>query len=203
MPLFAIEHLPCQRVSAEGYDAILLTSGNAARAAADFLTCDHDLPIYAVGSATASALHKLSVPVTKTGSDGMEALLEVAVADGHRRLLWLAGEDHNAIPHLAGVRIDIEIVYRSAAVNTPDDFARKVTQSDLVVLHSSRAAAHFASLCDALKLSRRTITLATFSNAIARSAGTGWASTIVADTPNDAALLAAIQRQFKMAHCAP
>lgn len=203
MPLFAIEHLPCQPASAEDYDAILLTSGNAARAAVDFLTCDHDLPIYAVGSATASALHKLSVPVTKTGSDGMEALLEVAVADGHRRLLWLAGEDHNAIPHLAGVRIDIEIVYRSAAVNTPDDFARKVTQSDLVVLHSSRAAAHFASLCDALKLSRRTITLATFSNAIALSAGTGWASTIVADTPNDAALLAAIQRQFKMAHCAP
>lgn len=203
MPLFAIEHLPMQPVSTQGYGAIMLTSGNAARAAVDFLTGDHNLPIYAVGSATASALHKLSVPVAKTGSDGVEALVGVAVADGHKRLLWLAGEDHNAIPHIHGVRIDIEIVYRSAAVDTPDNFAGTVTQSDAVILHSSRAAVHFAALCDALELQRSGLTLATFSHAIALSAGAGWASVIVADAPNDAALLAVIQRHFKLAHCAP
>ena len=202
MPLFVIEHLPVQRALAEGYDAILLTSGNAVRAAADYLTGDHNLPVYAVGSATASALHKLSVPVAKTGSEGVQALLRVADADGHKRLLWLAGEDYTVIPQLNGVSIDIEIVYRSAAVSTPDDFASKVAQSDLVILHSSRAAMHFASLCDALELHRGAITLATFSSAIALSAGVGWASMIVADTPNDAALFDAIKRHFEMAHCA-
>ncbi len=201
MPLFAIEHLPVQRVSADGYDAILLTSGNAARAAVDFLTRDHGLPIYAVGSATASALQKLSVPVAKIGSAGVEALVEVAVADGHKRLLWLAGEDHSSIPHIHGASIDIEIAYRSAAVPTSDDFARTVTQSDAVILHSSRAAAHFAWLCNELKLPRANITLATFSNAIAHSAGENWATIIVADAPNDAALLDAIQRHVTPANC--
>jgi uroporphyrinogen-III synthase len=202
MPLFVIEHLPVQRVLAEGYDAILLTSGNAVRAAGDYLTGDHNLPVYAVGSATASALHKLSVPVAKTGLEGVQALVGAAGADGHKRLLWLAGEDYTAIPQLNGVSIDIEIVYRSAAVSTPDDFASKVAQSDLVILHSSRAATHFVGLCDALELHRGAITLATFSTAIALSAGVGWASMIVADTPNDAALLDAIKRHFEMAHCA-
>ncbi|MFN3619007.1 uroporphyrinogen-III synthase [Sphingorhabdus sp.] len=193
MPLFAIDHLPMQRASADGYDAVLLTSGNAARAAAEFLTSDYRLPIYAVGRATASALDKLSVPVAKIGSEGVEALAAVAVADGHKRLLWLAGEDHSPVPHINGVNIDIETVYRSVALKTPDDFAANVIQSDAVILHSSRAAAHFASLCNSLRLLPADITLATFSNAIAASAGDGWASIIVAEAPNDAALLDAIQ----------
>ena len=203
MPLFAIEHLPVQRVSADDYDAILLTSGNAARAAVELLTGNHSLPIYAVGSATASALHKLSVPVARTGSEGVAVLVGVAAADGHKCLLWLAGEDHSAIPDIDGVSIGIEIVYRSATVNTPDDFANNVAQCDAVILHSSRAATHFSGHCDALALPRKDITLATFSDAIALSAGAGWASMIVADTPNDAALLVAIESHFKIAHCAP
>jgi uroporphyrinogen-III synthase len=200
MPLFAIEHLPVQRVSAEDYDAILLTSGNAARAAVDFLTGDHGLPIYAVGSATASAMDKLSVPASKIGTEGVAALVDMAAANGHKRLLWLAGEDHSAIPHMDGVRIDVEIVYRSAAVSMPDDFADMVREADAVILHSSRAAAHFAGQCDAVQLPRADITLATFSHAIAQTAGTGWSAIIVADAPNDAALLKAIQRHFTSAH---
>jgi hypothetical protein len=61
---------------------------------------------------------------------------------------------------------------------------------------------HFAGLCDALELQRGAITIATFSTAIALSAGVGWASMIVADTPNDTALLDAIKRHFEMTHCA-
>ena len=201
LPLFVIEHLAMERVSADGYDALLLTSGNAVRAAADFLTRDHGLPVYAVGSATAAALHKLSVPVAKTGSEGVESLVRGAASDGHHRLLWLAGEDHTAIPSVAGASIDVEIVYRSAAVGISDDFARQVTESDAVILHSPRAAAYFAMLCDDLKLPREEITLATFSSAIGRSAGDNWASMIIADAPNDGALLEAIQRHFGMANC--
>lgn len=201
MPLFFIQHLPVQRVSAEGYDAILLTSGNAARAAVQFLTQDHGKPIYAVGSATANALHTLLVAVAKTGSEGVDALVRAAIADGHQRLLWLAGEDHSAIPHIDGARIDIEIVYRSATVGTPDDFLRHVTESDVVILHSSRAAQHFAELCASMGLPRASVTLATFSNAIAKAAGKNWGAMIIADAPNDAALLKAIQGQFKPAPC--
>jgi len=201
MPLFAIEHLPLQTVSVDGYDAILLTSGNAARAACGFLENARDIPIYAVGSATASALAHLSLPVAATGSSGVEALVGVAAADGHIKLLWLAGEDHSAVPQIAGVHIDIAIVYRSAALETPAHFAAQVELCDAVILHSSRAATHFARLCDAAGLSRSNITLATFSNAIAASAGEGWAQIIVAASPNDAALMDAIRQHFTRIDC--
>ena len=201
MPLFAIEHLPPLSVSVDGYDAILLTSGNAARAARGFLERARDIPIYAVGSATASALAHLSLPVAATGSSGVEALVGVAAADGHTKLLWLAGEDHSAVPQIAGVHIDIAIVYRSAALETPAQFAAQVTICDAVILHSSRAAVHFAHLCDAGGLSRSKIALATFSNAIAESAGDGWAQIIVAAAPNDAALMDAIRQHFTRIDC--
>ena len=202
MPLFAIEHLPQPSVPVDGYDAILLTSGNAARAATGFLESARDTPIYAVGSATASALAHLALPVAATGSSGVEALVGVAAADGHKKLLWFAGEDHSAVPQVAGVHIDIAIVYRSAALETPADFATQVAVCDAVILHSSRAAAHFAGLCDAGGLSRGKITLATFSNAIAESAGDGWAQIIVATSPNDAALMDAIGQHFTRIDCA-
>ena len=201
MPLFSIEHLPVQRLSADGYDALLLTSGNAVRAALEFLTHNPATPIYAVGSATASALHALSVPVAKTGSEGVEALVRIAVADGHQHLLWLAGEDHSPIPHIDAVHIDIEIVYRSTTIGTPDNFVLHVTESDVVILHSSRAARHFADLCVSMKIPRADVTLATFSSMIAKAAGENWAAIIIADAPNDAALLKAIQRQFTPTHC--
>ena len=202
MPLFAIEHLPPLSVSVDGYGAILLTSGNAARAACGFLESARHTPIYAVGSATASALAHLALPVAATGSNGVEALVGVAAADGHKKLLWLAGEDHSTVPQIAGVHIDIAIVYRSAVLETPADFAAQVAVCDAVILHSSRAAAHFADLCDAGGLSRSKITLATFSNAIAESAGDGWAQIIVATSPNDAALMDAIGQHFTRIDCA-
>lgn len=201
MPLFSIEHLPVQSASADGYDAILLTSGNAARAAAEFLTQAHAKPIYAVGRATASALQSLSVPVAKIGSEGVDALVRGAAADRHQRLLWLAGEDHSPIPQIENVRIDIETVYRSATVSPPDDFVRQATESDIVILHSSRAARHFGELCANMGVPRADVTLATFSSAIAEAAGENWGAMIVADAPNDAALLKAIQGQFTPAHC--
>lgn len=201
MPLFSIEHLPMQRGSTDVYDAILLTSGNGARAALEFLTHNHIKPIYAVGSATASALHALSLPVTQTGSEGVEALVRGAVADGHQRLLWLAGEDYSPMPPVEGVTIDIEIVYRSATVSTPDDFVRHVSESDVVILHSSRAARYFGELCASMGLPRAKVRLATFSSAIAKAAGENWAAMIIADAPNDAALLKAIEAQFTPTHC--
>jgi uroporphyrinogen-III synthase len=149
----------------------------------------------------APSLANLALPVAATGSNGVEALVGVAAADGHKKLLWLAGEDHSAVPQIVGVHIDIAVVYRSAVLETPADFAAQVAVCDAVILHSSRAAAYFAGLCDAGGLSRNKITLATFSNAIAASAGEGWAQIIVAPSPNDAALMDAIRQHFTRIDC--
>lgn len=197
MPLFEIQPVATTAISASGYDAIVLTSGNAVRAAEPFLKSNAHVPVYAVGSATARAAEKCAITPFRTGSSGIDSLVDVAVQEGRTRLLWLAGEDHSPLQPRAGVIVDTYIVYKSVAVQAPDDFTAAVAHSDLVILHSSRAAQYFANCCDDAGISRQDVALATFSDAIARNTGDGWAICIVAPAPNDAALLEAIQTHYK------
>lgn len=197
MPLFEIQSVATTAISASGYDAVLLTSGNAVRAAEGFLKANAHVPIYAVGSATARAAEKSAITTFRVGAAGIDALAEVAVQDGHKRLLWLAGEDHSIWQPRLQVTVDTHIVYRSVARQTPDDFNAAVAGSDLVVLHSSRAAQHFAACCDEVNILRHKVALATFSDAIARNTGAGWSICIIAPLPNDAALLEAIQTHYR------
>lgn len=199
LPLFAIESLPFPSVSADDYDALLLTSGNAVRAAGDNLRPLGSMPCYAVGTATANALAKLSMDAEFIGTEGVNAILSTAKENGHRMLLWLTGEDYSE-PDLPGtMALDIRFVYRSAALPVPDGFEKALTSADAVMLHSSRAAQHFTTLCDNFGFARSDITIATFSDNIADSAGTGWADIIVAPVPNDAALLPEVRRRFTSA----
>lgn len=196
MPLFEIQPVASTSISATGYDAIVLTSGNAVRSTEPFLKANAHMPIYAVGSATARAAEKSAITPFRIGSSGIEALVDVAVQDGHKRLLWLAGEDHTPLQPRGDVTVDTHIVYKSVAVRTPDAFKAAVAQSDLVILHSSRAAQHFAACCDYARMSRQEVALATFSESIARNTGEGWSTCIIAPAPNDAALLEAIQTHY-------
>lgn len=196
MPLFEIQPVATTAISASGYDAILLTSGNAVRAAESFLKANAHVPIYAVGSATARAAEKSAITAFRIGTAGIDALVDVAVHEGHKRLLWLAGEDHSPLQLTPGVTVDTHIVYKSVARQAPDDFKQAVANNDIVILHSSRAAQHFAACCDHANIVRHEVALATFSDAIARNTGEGWSICIIAPLPNDAALLAAIQTQY-------
>lgn len=196
MPLFAIEPLPYPPVSSENYDAVLLTSGNAVRAASNVLEHLSSLPFYTVGAATARALVRASLDPGFVGAGGVNALLLKAQENGHRNLIWLAGEDYSEPILPAELSLDIRFVYRSAEVVLPTNFDEALRQADAVMLHSSRAAQYFAGSCDSVGIARRDITIATFSQNIADSAGEGWADTIVAALPNDAALLPELQRRF-------
>ena len=199
MPLFAIEPLPFPPVWPENYDAVLLTSGNAVRAAGDVLEQLSSLPFYTVGAATARALTNASLDPGFVGTEGVNTLLLKAQENRHPKLIWLAGEDYSEPILPAEVKLDIRFVYRSVAVPTPVNFAQAVQQADAVMLHSSRAAQYFANLCDNANVARGDITLAIFSQNIADSAGEGWANTIVAAAPNDASLLPELQRRFTIA----
>lgn len=199
MPLFAIEPLPYQPITPERYDAVLLTSGNGVRAAGDVLAHLGSLPFYTVGAATARALTKASLDPGFVGTGGVDALLLKAQENGHRNLIWLAGEDYSEPILPADMALDIRFVYRSVAVPMPPYFVKALRQADAVMLHSSRAAQYFASLCDNANVARGDITLATFSQNIADGAGEGWANTIVAAVPNDAALLPELQSRFTTA----
>jgi uroporphyrinogen-III synthase len=170
--------------------AILLTSANAARHGGTRLEALRALPVYAVGEATAAAAREAGFTTVTTGDGDIDAILARARADGIDALLHLAGREHHppADPTTILVR---RIVYAADAVDRLPDAARAVLPDAVALLHSARAAATFARLIDEARIPRREIRLAAISAAALDGAGGGWRSGIVADTPDDAALLAA------------
>lgn len=183
-PLFAIAPVAWQAPDPTGFDALLLTSANAARHAGVGLRALSRLPVLAVGAATATAAQAAGLKVEMTGDQDAATLVVEARARGYGRLLHLAGRDRIAVP-----LVDAITVYRSDAL--------PVTRADIrnwhgrvALLHSVRAARRFASLVD--RDIPGSIAIAALSPAIAEAAGSGWASVAVADRPTDAALVALI-----------
>ena len=189
MPLFAVQPVEWDAPSANQYDALLLTSGNAVRAAGQGLEGLRSLPVLAVGTATARAASEFNLAVAATGNSGVDDLLKMAHQLGYRRLLWLAGEDRTAFSVPAEISLDTRIVYRSAELPAPDCFIDNVQSAEAVMLHSPRAAEYFGRLCDGQSIDRTMLSLAALSPNIAESAGSGWKAIIVAREPNDASLL--------------
>lgn len=198
MPLFAIEPVEWAAPDPSAYDALLLTSGNAVRMAAAQVRDLAALPIYAVGAATADALTKLGLTATATGTSGVDDIFGMAEADGRRSLLWLAGEDRTYVRPPEGMTLHVRTVYRSAAIDAPPGLAESIIASAAVLLHSARAARHFAHLTDNLGNDRGDIVIAVLSAKIAEAAGTGWCAVVVAEQPKDTSLLSALQSHFTM-----
>lgn len=196
MSLFAVEPVAWDEPSPDQYDALLITSGNAVRAAGHGLKELSGLPVMAVGTASARAANSLDLKIANTGDSGVDDLLRTAGQGGFRRLLWLAGEDRTAVSVPDEISLDTRIVYRSAELSAPDCFADEVRSADAIMLHSPRAAGYFAQLCDAQAIDRGDLSLAVLSANIEKSAGSGWKTIVTAPEPNDASLLLQLQSCF-------
>jgi uroporphyrinogen-III synthase len=183
IPLFEVEPVAWDLPDARMFDALLLTSANAARLAGGQLNDLADLPAYAVGEATAEAARKAGLNVVATGDSGVDGLLDM-IAPGVR-LLHLAGEDRKVS---ASVHDVMQIaVYRSKPVAEPD---LGDNRASIALLHSPRAARRFAELVG----DRASIVIVAISPAAAEAAGGGWESIHVAERPADNALLALAAR---------
>lgn len=185
IPLFAVEGVAWEAPAAD-YDGLILTSANAVRQVAPKLKAFAHLPVLAVGKVTAMAAEQAGLDIAVVGNSGAEDLLS-GVAD--RKLLWLAGEDYTPVVAPPSLRVDVCIVYRSAALPVPAGFNDLVLQADHVLLHSVRAAEYFASLLLAQGIQKAAISIAALSAGVAEAAGDGWKSVHAAPEPNDAALL--------------
>jgi uroporphyrinogen-III synthase len=183
IPLFAIEPLPWT-APADSFDGLLLTSANAVRVAGDGLAALRDLPVYAVGEATAAAAAGAGLQVAAAGSSGVDALL--ASIEPELRLLHLCGEDR-AMATGASQTITAVPIYRAAPLDRPDFPALADT---VVLIHSPRAGRRLAELA----ADRGTTMIAAISEAAAVAAGAGWKRIAVADQPSDQALLALAAR---------
>lgn len=197
-PIFRIQPIAWDAPDPADYDAVIVTSANSVREGGKALKKYRDMPAYAVGNATARAMKAADFTDIRTGPGNVAALMEAAAANGVKRALHLAGEDYRDSDH-DGIELDRRILYRSAAIEKFSPGALKALMEGgvTVLLHSGRAAEHFAALCDAARVPRRNAALAALSQPIAEAAGEGWAMVFVAEKPDDTALLAAAARVWQ------
>lgn len=181
-PLFAVSPAPWSPPDPARYDALLLTSANAARLAGPGLRALADLPTLAVGEATAAAAWKAGLRIAAIGDADAAALVARARRARFARLLHLAGRERVV---LAGV--DQLTVYASEPLPVAADQVRRWV-GRLALLHSPRAACRFAALVDEHGVDRTEIGLAALSPAVLDAAGNGWAMVAASATPADAAL---------------
>lgn len=193
-PLFTVVPLDWSPPAPSRFDAVMMTSANAARLGGPGLARFAHLPLYAVGRATTAAAQAAGFADVRSGDGDVEALVARATADRIRAMLHLAGREHRAASR-AGMRIDTCILYAADPIGELPEAARAALAGGAIALiHSPRAAALFAELTDAAELPRATIRMAAISPAALAAAGGGWAAAIAASAPEDDALLAAAAR---------
>ncbi|HSM52666.1 MAG TPA: uroporphyrinogen-III synthase [Erythrobacter sp.] len=173
-------------------DALLVGSANAIRFGGEKLESLLHLPVLAVGEATANAARDAGFSVAKTGAGGLQSLID-ELGPNYRNLLRLAGEDHVPIELPEGMNLITRVVYRVQNTYISEDFAARLNNGAVVLLHSAGAAAHFASECDRLGLERDRIALAAIGPRVLSMVGSGWRDVRAAANPSDAELLALAQ----------
>nr|WP_301287194.1 uroporphyrinogen-III synthase [Sphingobium sp. OAS761] len=186
-PLFAPRAVAWTPPPAGELDALLLTSAHGVRMAGDELRIYRALPAYAVGAATARALCEAGfADVTAGDSDGSAIAARIA-ADGHRRVLHLAGT--TVAPLEAGPLGIIRVaVYTMTALPPDPALAADATAGAVVLVHSPRAGRLLADRIG--PAARGTLHLVAISDATLKACGGGWASAHAPDRPDDDDMLA-------------
>ncbi len=180
-PLFAVRPLAWSAPDPAGFDAVLLTSANAARHGGDGLTPFLTLPCYAVGAGTADAASAAGFTHVLAGPADGDALLALAAGGGVTAAFHPCGRDHLALDRGAVAVTDVP-VYAADPIAQPAELA----ETALALLHSPRAARAFAAL---VAERRGAFRIAAISPQTAEAAGGGWRSVAIAPVPRDEALL--------------
>jgi uroporphyrinogen-III synthase len=184
VPLFEIEALPWEAPDPSCFDGLLLTSANSVRLGGEQLQRLRNLPVYAVGDATARAAREAALSVVAIGDSGVERLL--SSIDRGLRLLHLCGEDRRQ-PTNANQRVTQIAGHRARAVEAPD---LSKAGGSVALIHSPRAGRRFAELVS----DRGSIAIVAISRAAAEAVGSGWQTVHAAEQPRDDALLALAAR---------
>ncbi|WP_193366878.1 uroporphyrinogen-III synthase [Pelagibius marinus] len=184
--------------------ALLVTSANGARAFAR-LDARRDIPVFAVGDASATACRELGFGrVTSAAGDvgDLAALVAEKLDPAAGPLLHPAagkpaGDLQGALA-AAGFTVLRAVLYDArpaAALSAACTSSLNDGLIDVVTFFSPRTAAAFVSLVEAADLSHtcRAVTALCLSEAVAaRISGLSWSRTVVAERPEQDALLAAL-----------
>ena len=201
-PIFAVRPVEWQPVARETVDAVALGSANALRHGGAGLERLRGLPAYCVGETTARAARAAGLLVVRTGSGGLQQVIDTLAPD-HRRILRLAGTTRTTLTPPAGVTIETREVYASVPLPIAPALEKRLTSPAVVLLHSGEAASHFEAICTAASVNRSQISLVTIGPRVTRLLSEGWHRIETAPQPSDAALLALAQEMCKDAGGAP
>lgn len=177
-PLFTIRPLAWESPDPAAFDAVILTSANAARYGGDGMTPFLALLCYAVGGRTAEEARRAGFANIRTGAADGRALIAMARKAGIKSAIHFCGRDHIAF----GEPVVAEIpVYAAELVDGfPSD-----AEAAIALFHSPRAAVAFAERVN----DRAATHIVAISPQTAEAAGGGWKSIHVAAAPTDQALL--------------
>lgn len=184
VPLFEIMPVAWEVPDPKAYTGLLLTSANAVRLSGGGLSHLRSLPVFAVGEATAAAARGAGFVSLVTGDADVARLLARLATLGPQKLLHLCGADH-AAADMAMIALDRIVVYRAQPLAPPEALLAKLVEPCVIALHSPRAAARIATLCDQFDVNRQLISLAAISENAANAAGNGWQKLAIAAKPRD------------------
>jgi uroporphyrinogen-III synthase len=184
MPLFGIRPLDWTPPDPYDFDAVLATSANAFLHGGARLAEFRDLPLYAVGAATADAARNAGFTNVLVGSGNVDDLLSSLPPEV--RLFHPCGRDRRDLSS-APQTISSVTVYAAEVLPLLEGFT--AISDAVVAVHSPRAGTRLAELADAAGIDRSTVHIAAISEAAATAVGSGWADVASATQPTDAALL--------------
>lgn len=184
--------------------AILVTSANGVRALAA-ATARRDLPVFAVGDASAAAARKNGFDRTESADGNVQTLAALVTArlsprDG--RLVHVAGTvtagDLSGDLALSGFEVGRAVLYRAEPVlNLPDAIGEGLRDSslDAAIFYSPRTAAQFVELVTSEGLGAHCgrIVAVALSGAVAENLKTlPFADIRIAETPDQSSLFQAL-----------
>ena len=178
-PLFTVSAVAWDPPDPTMFDAVAMTSANAARYGGPALARYTHSPLYAVGAATAVAATAAGFGTVDVGASDADALAQLLTG----RVLHLAGADHRPLASPADVVT--RIVY--AAVEADDAV---LPDSDCAMVHSPRAGRALAARIG----QRDALHVVAISAAAASACGAGWRSVQVAAVPREEAMLACLAK---------
>lgn len=187
VPLFEIAPR-AWRLPELAFDAVLMTSANAARQGGPQLQALAHLPLYAVGEATAETARAAGFADVRVAGPDLMASFSRLRADRRAHVLHLAGE-HRTPGDPGALRIHVEIVYAAEPIRPEPSLAGALGSDPVVLLHSRRAALAFRQRLAAEAIPPAGLRVAAISPAVAEALGEGWRALRIAPEPIDDALL--------------
>ena len=206
-PLLDIHHLDVE-VDAHGVQGILATSANGVRALARLLP-DRDLPVWAVGDATAAMAREVGygrVEAAEGDVHSLAALVKSRCTPDAGPFLHAAGSvtagDLAGDLGTAGFGVRRVVLYEARTADAISDELAATLRAGgigLALFFSPRTAATFATLMRAADLAGTTGTITAYAlsaNVAKELEALPWAAVRVAAAPSQAALLAALEEDL-------